>query len=76
MKITVLGNNDKMTEKLYKNVQQAVKEMEMNVDVIYLTDIDEIVKRGILKTPALMVDERIVSAGQVLEASDVKRTLR
>ncbi len=76
MKVTVMGHDNKMSEKLYKNVQEAVRDLEIKAKIIYLTDIDEIAKKGIMKTPALMIDERVVSSGEVLEASDIKKILR
>ena len=49
--------------------------MDKNVDVEYVTDMAEIARRGVMSTPALMVNEKVVSAGRVLSPSDVENLL-
>jgi len=76
MEITVLGSGCKKCKKLLENVKEAVSELDLDTEVIYLTDIYEIAKRGVMSTPALMVDDKIVASGHVLEVEEIKHLLR
>ena len=49
--------------------------MGMDTEVEYVTDMAEIARLGVMSTPALMVNDSIVSAGRVLKASDVEKLL-
>jgi len=52
-----------------KNLEQlcydAVAEMNINADIIKVTDISEIVKTGIMMTPGLEINGKIVSSGKI-----------
>ncbi len=76
MEITVLGSGCKSCKRLLENVKEVVAELNLDCDVIYQTDIIEISKKGIMKTPALMIDDHIVATGYVLETEEIKKLLR
>ena len=40
-----------------------------------MTDIAEIAAHGVMSTPALVIDDKVVSVGKVLSASDVEKLL-
>lgn len=76
MEITVLGSGCKSCKRLLENVKEVVAELNLDCEVIYQTDIIEIAKKGIMKTPVLMIDDHIVATGYVLETDEIKRLLR
>lgn len=71
MKITVLGSGCSNCKRLLESVTLAVKELKLNVEIVYQTDMIEIAKTGIMHTPGLMIDEKIVSSGKVLTKDQV-----
>ena len=73
--IKVLGSGCKNCHTLFENTKAALEKMDKNVDVEYVTDMAEIAKRGVMSTPALIVNEKVVSAGRVLSPSDVENLL-
>jgi small redox-active disulfide protein 2 len=76
MVIKVLGAGCKNCKKLLSNVEKAVKEKELtNVEVEYITDLEEISKTGLLRTPGLIFDKKIVSSGRVPNSKEVKEML-
>lgn len=76
MKITVLGTGCKNCKRLFDNVNQAVQELPCAFEVIYQTDLMEIAKTGLMRTPGLMVDGKIVVSGSVPEAEEIQVILR
>ena len=58
---------------LYKNVQEAVKAMNLNIETEYVTDMQKVVSYGVMSTPALVVNEKVVSMGKILKAADVEK---
>ena len=54
---------------------------EINLDTLkkplapYVTDMEKVVSYGVMSTPALVVNEKVVSMGKVLKAADVEKLL-
>jgi hypothetical protein len=47
----------------------------MDAEIVKITDINEIIKRGVMMTPALAVDGEVKSVGRSLSADDIKELL-
>ena len=75
MNIKVLGGGCCKCENLLEAVKEAVAEKGIAVEIEYITDMAKIMEYGIMSTPALMVDNKIVSMGRVLKAKDVLKYL-
>lgn len=73
--IKVLGSGCKSCHALYENVQEAVKAMNLNIETEYVTDMEKVISYGVMSTPALVVNEKVVSMGKVLKAADVEKLL-
>ncbi|NCB94280.1 MAG: thioredoxin family protein [Clostridia bacterium] len=72
----VLGSGCKSCHELYENAQKAVNSMGISVEVEYVTDMEKVVSYGVMSTPALVVNEKVVSMGKVLKPADVEKLLR
>lgn len=73
--IKVLGSGCKSCHEQYENAKEAVKSMGLAVEAEYITDMQEVMKYGVMRLPALVVKETVVSMGRVLKASEVERLL-
>ncbi|MDD2945953.1 MAG: thioredoxin family protein [Acinetobacter sp.] len=71
MKIKVLGTGCRKCKALLAATEEAVKTTGMQADIEYVTDMMQIAETGLLSTPGLMIDNKIVSSGKVLEAQAV-----
>jgi len=76
MKIEIFGVGCAKCVNLEKNVREAVKQMKIQAEIVKVTDIDEMVEKGVMSTPALAVDGKIVSAGKNLALQDVVAILQ
>ena len=75
MTIKVLGACCRKSLATFENVKKAVAELGMSVDVENIGDIEEIAKYGVMSTPALVIDEKVVSFGRLLEIKDAKKII-
>ncbi len=71
MNIKVLGGGCCKCENLLEAVKEAVAEKGIEAEIEYITDMQKIMEYGIMSTPALMVDNKVVSMGRVLKTKDV-----
>ena len=74
-KIQVLGTGCPKCRKLTENAEAAVKALGVETAVEKVEKLADIVKFGVMLTPALVVDGQVKSAGKVLSAEDIKTFL-
>jgi len=74
-KIQILGTGCPKCRKLAENAEAAAKELGIECELVKVTDINEIMKFGVMMTPALAVDDEVKSAGKVLSTDDIKKAL-
>jgi small redox-active disulfide protein 2 len=75
MKIEVLGTGCAKCNKLYEAAKEAVEKVGVEAEIAKVEDLNEITKRGVMVTPALVVDGEIKAAGKVLKADDIAKML-
>jgi small redox-active disulfide protein 2 len=75
MKIEILGVGCPKCKQLTANAEAAVKELNIQTEIGKVTDIDKITGYGVMMTPALAVDGRVVSSGTVLSKEEIKKIL-
>jgi len=76
VRIEVLGSGCAKCQRLYAEAERAVAEAGVAADLVKVEDVPSIVARGVMLTPALAVDGRIVSSGRVPSASEIAGWLR
>ncbi|MGD1823120.1 MAG: thioredoxin family protein [Pleomorphochaeta sp.] len=74
-RIKVLGSGCAKCKTLEKNVKLAVENLKSNDEVTHLKDIEKIIGYGVMSTPALVIDEKVVSSGKVLSAKEIEKLL-
>ncbi len=74
-KIQILGTGCPKCKKLAENVETATKELGIEYDIEKVTEINEIMKMGIMLTPALAIDGIVKVAGKVVSPDDIKAML-
>lgn len=73
--IEILGTGCKKCQQLEANAKAAVNELNLDATVHHITDAAEIAQRGVMRTPALVVNGQVVSSGQVLKTEKIKPLL-
>ena len=75
MNIKVLGGGCSKCEALLENTKKAVQEIGIEAEIEYITDFSVIAGYGIMSTPALMIDGKVVSTGRVLNEKQIGKLL-
>lgn len=73
--VKVLGAGCASCHKQYENAKEAVKDLGLTVEVEYITDLEKVMEYGVMSMPAIVVNEKVVSHGKVINVSDVKKLL-
>jgi small redox-active disulfide protein 2 len=76
MNIKVLGTGCPSCKKLEKNVYDALKALNIEAEVEKVTEVKDIMSYGVMRTPALVVDGKVVISGQVPVVSKLVEILK
>ncbi|MBN1803624.1 MAG: TM0996/MTH895 family glutaredoxin-like protein [Sedimentisphaerales bacterium] len=74
-KIQILGTGCPKCKKLAENAEAAAKELGIEYDIEKVTQINDIMKMGVMMTPALAIDGQVKVAGKVASPDDIKAML-
>ncbi|MCD3252363.1 thioredoxin family protein [Clostridium botulinum] len=74
--IKVLGSGCKKCNELEANVKEALKELGMITTIEHVTDFSEIAKYGVMITPALVINDKVMSYGKVLKKDEALKILK
>jgi small redox-active disulfide protein 2 len=74
-KIQILGTGCPKCKMLTANAEAAVKALGVEASIEKVEKIQDILKFGVMTTPALVVDGQVKSAGRVLSAEDIRKFL-
>ena len=75
MEVKVLGTGCPKCKTLEKMTQEAVSEMGIDASVTKEEDIMKIMAYGILSTPGLVIDEKVVMSGRLPSKNEIKKLL-
>ncbi len=76
LKIKVLGSGCAKCNALEAVTKEALTEMKIAFEINHVTDFVEIAAYGVMRTPALVVNEKVVSYGNVLKKQEVIALLK
>ncbi|MEB3883674.1 thioredoxin family protein [Lyngbya sp. CCY1209] len=72
VKIEVLGTGCKKCHQLEANAKEAIAALNLEAEVVHITEPLKIAERGVMKTPALVVDNVVVSQGKLLTPEQIQ----
>jgi small redox-active disulfide protein 2 len=73
MRIEILGMGCPKCKKLYENAQTAVKELNIQAEIVKVEDIKKIMEYGLMVTPAIAVDGEVKAAGRIPLPDEIKK---
>lgn len=74
--VKVLGGGCAKCSALEEAARAALTELGMDASVEHVTDFAQIAAFGVMTTPALVVDGKVVSCGRVLKKDEVKAVIQ
>jgi small redox-active disulfide protein 2 len=75
MKIEVLGTGCPKCMSVEQNVKKALEELSVQANVEKVTDIQQIIQRGVMSTPALVIDGKVVLQGKNPSVDQLKHLI-
>lgn len=72
MEIKVLGTGCAKCKSLEKVTRKAVEELNLDANIEKVEDIQKIMEYAVMRTPALVVDEKVVMSGQLPKVAELK----
>jgi small redox-active disulfide protein 2 len=74
-KIQILGTGCPKCKKLAENAEAAAKDLGIEYSLEKVTEINEIMKFGVMVTPTLAIDGQVKSIGKVISPDEIKKML-
>jgi small redox-active disulfide protein 2 len=75
MEIKVLGTGCTKCKSLEKITRKAVDELNLDASVEKVEDIQQIMEYAVMRTPALVINEKVVLSGQLPKITELKSLL-
>ncbi|HEY3367034.1 MAG TPA: thioredoxin family protein [Symbiobacteriaceae bacterium] len=73
MVVKILGTGCANCVRLEQNAREALTRGAISAEVVKVTDVPEIMEYGILRTPGLVVNEKVLVSGRVPDTDEVLR---
>ncbi len=75
MEIKILGSGCARCQSLEKTTREAISELGLNATVEKVEDIQKIMEYGVMRTPGLVINEKVILTGQVPRLTELKELL-
>ena len=75
MKIEILGTGCVKCKGLEEDVKKALAELGMTAEVVKIEDMMDIINFGVMATPALVLDGKVIFAGRTPSVKELKGML-
>lgn len=72
LKIRIIGTEDIKQKTLAHRVKQAIEEMGIEASIIEVTNLEDIIAHNIIKAPALVIRNQVLSQGFVPQIEEIK----
>lgn len=74
--IKVLGPGCPKCKTTFHNVEEAVKQLGIEANIIKIEDIEEMMRYNVLTTPVLMIDDVVKVKGRIAQIDEIKEFLK
>jgi small redox-active disulfide protein 2 len=76
MKIEVLGTGCAKCKATEKVVKKAVEELGIQAEVVKIEDLQDIIDRGVMMTPAVIIDGEVKIIGHIPTVDEIKKIIK
>lgn len=76
MTIQILGPGCPNCQNLEKNAREAVGRLGIEADIEKVTDVDQIVEMGVMRTPGFAIDGEVQNFGKVFSSEEIEESLK
>lgn len=76
MVIKILGSGCSNCKKLEANAKEAVEKSGVNAEIVKVQEIKDIMSYGVMRTPAIVIDEKVKSYGKVASVEEIVKFIQ
>jgi small redox-active disulfide protein 2 len=76
MKIEILGPGCPKCANTEANVKKALAELNKTAEVVKVTDINVMIEKGVMQTPALIIDGKMIMQGKIPTVKQIKQLIQ
>jgi small redox-active disulfide protein 2 len=76
MVIKILGSGCSNCKKLEANVKEAVEKVGVDAEIVKVQDIKDIMAYGVMRTPAIVINEKVKMYGKVSSADEIVKFIQ
>ena len=76
MRIEVLGTGCPKCQSTEQNVRKALEDLGVQAEVVKVTEVDDMIARGVMWTPALVIDGKVVLQGKIPTVDQIKQLVK
>ena len=76
MTIQILGPGCPNCQNLEKNAREAVSKLGIEADFEKVTDVNQIVEMGVMRTPGFAIDGKVQKSGKVFSPDEIEESLK
>lgn len=76
MEIKILGTGCTKCNDLYNNVLEVLSKVEMEIEIEKIEDIPTIMSFGVMSTPALVIDGKVIVSGRVPQVEEIEKLFK
>ncbi len=76
MKIKIIGKSCSNRNKLFKNLEKSLEDFRTKVEIELLEESKDLNKYNVTNTPALVINDKVVSQGKILNEREIKNFIR
>lgn len=76
MKIEILGMGCSKCKQLEENVRKALGPNGKGVEVVKVTDLDQIIEHDVMSTPALVINGKVMASGRIPDVQEITKWLK
>lgn len=73
MKIEILGPGCYRCVQTEENVKKALEALKIEAEVTHVTDFQEFARRGVMFTPAVVIDGEVKTSGKIPTVDEIKK---
>ena len=75
MILKILGSGCANCQRLEANAKEAVNALGLEAEIVKVQEVKDILAYGVMKTPALVIDEKVMVMGRVASVEEIKKLL-
>lgn len=70
------GSTDKESTLIQNNIQSALNELNLNGSIEIVNDFKTVMKYGVMKPPAIVINEKVVISGRLPKVNEIIKSIR